>query len=74
MTMKWKGTIEFAQCSEMMASLLALFHLETKIVGTPHGGLNQEKSQKWCIGLGPIYRISSKSGSCYYLVAATLGD
>ena len=20
-----------------------------------HGGLNQEKSQKWCLGLGPIY-------------------
>ena len=22
-----------------------------------HGGLNQEKSQKWCLGLGPIDNI-----------------
>ena len=24
-----------------------------------HGGLNQEKSQKWCLGLGPIYLESN---------------
>ena len=24
-----------------------------------HGGLNQEKSQKWCLGLGPIYLEST---------------
>ena len=26
-----------------------------------HGGLNQEKSQKWCLDLGPIYLRCSKS-------------
>ena len=25
----------------------------------PHGGLNEEKSQKWCLGLGPIYLEST---------------
>ena len=24
-----------------------------------HGGFNQEKSQKWCLGLGPIYLEST---------------
>ena len=27
-----------------------------------HSGLDQEKSQKWCLGLGPIYLENTTSG------------
>mgnify|MGYP001217198000 FL=1 len=48
MTMKWKGTIEFAQCSEMIASLfhlLLLLRKDTKIaeLGEKSKGRNREE-------------------------------